>query len=224
VTGLVDSGCSARAFVDRDFAKTHNITTKKTPKPRTLLLANGEVADTITEYFIAPVAVGLHEELCLFFLTKLSRDTPVIFGLPWLQRHNPTIDWTGMSLTFSSEYCAKYCCPRWLQTSPQAPVISDPPKSFHNLPIKGEPAKAQHQLPQIHVSFHDPPIEDLFRRPHASSTNANYRSPTVEETEGEEPQRAASSTNANYRPPTVEDTEDEEFLRTHDHAQEYHAQ
>jgi hypothetical protein len=125
VTGLIDSGCSARAFADRNLVNLRGIKTTPTPKARSLLLANGEVADSITEYFIAPVSIGAHDELCLFFVTSLSPDTPVIFGLPWLQRHNPVIDWSHMSLTFTSTYCQAHCNRPGL--SPSAPTIPDPP-------------------------------------------------------------------------------------------------
>ena len=102
VTSLVDSGCSARGFADRKFVQTFGIQTKPTPARRPLLLADGKPAGSISEYFITTVTVGTHQEPCLFFVTDLSPDTPIILGLPWLQRHNPAIDWSQMSLTFSS--------------------------------------------------------------------------------------------------------------------------
>ncbi|KFG84296.1 hypothetical protein MANI_115950 [Metarhizium anisopliae] len=52
---LVDSGCSARAFADRGFIRTNKIQTEKLPKERTLILADGKVADNITHYVILPV-------------------------------------------------------------------------------------------------------------------------------------------------------------------------
>ncbi|EAQ88892.1 hypothetical protein CHGG_05511 [Chaetomium globosum CBS 148.51] len=73
----------------------------------------------------------------LFFVTDLSPETPVILGLPWLQRHNPAIDWASLSVTFNSDYCRALCCPEWLDN--RAPVQRAPPKSFHDLHIPGEP-------------------------------------------------------------------------------------
>ena len=117
---LVDSGCSARAFCDRGFVRKHNIKTAPTPYRRTLLLADGrEASSEIDQYFVAPLAIGNHEELCLFFVTDLSPETPLILGPPWLQRHNPAIDWMNLSLSFISPYCRNHCCPPWLD--PTAP-------------------------------------------------------------------------------------------------------
>jgi hypothetical protein len=81
--------------------------------------------------------IGGHEENCLFFVTRLSPDTPLIFGLPWLQRHNPTIDWAEMSLTFNSWYCRRFCC----QLPVSAPIVPDRPTAFHDLEILGEPQR-----------------------------------------------------------------------------------
>lgn len=103
---LIDSGCFVRAFCDRSLVHRFNIRTTKTPHPRALLLADGkEAASKVDQYFIAPLAISNHEELCLFFVTDLSADTPVILGIPWLQRHNPAIDWENLSLSFTSAYC-----------------------------------------------------------------------------------------------------------------------
>jgi hypothetical protein len=89
----------------------YKLSTQPTPHPRTLLLADGKMADKITKYIILPVSMGNHNEYCLFFIANLADNTPVIFGLPWLKRHNPYIDWAAMSLTFNSWYCLSHCCP-----------------------------------------------------------------------------------------------------------------
>src|SRR6185437_15282368 len=81
VTGLIDSGASAKAFADRALVKALNITIAPTLKPKDLLLANNEIKDIIIEYFIAEVTIGLYKEPYLFFVTKLSKDIPLIFRL-----------------------------------------------------------------------------------------------------------------------------------------------
>lgn len=83
MNSLVDSGCSARAFADRGFIRTNKIQTEKLPKERTLILADGKVADNITHYVILPVSMGNHiEPPCVFFITTLSPDTALIFSPP----------------------------------------------------------------------------------------------------------------------------------------------
>ena len=137
VRGLVDSGCSGRAFISKKFVQYHRLPTQPTPHPRTLLLADGRTADEIIEYTILPVSIGNHYEYCLFFITNLADETPIIFGLPWLKRHNPYINWAAMSLTFNSWYCLAHCCPQGLRTPSMAPTLPDPSRSFHDLPVPG---------------------------------------------------------------------------------------
>jgi hypothetical protein len=156
MTGLIDSGCSARAFADRNTIAEHNIKTTPLPRARALLLADGKPADTIKDYFIAPVAMGSHTELYLFFVTTLSKKTPLIFRLPWLQRHNPSIDWTQMTMVFNSPYCQAHCNhPEPGHRFPRAPVVHDPPSDYHDLPIAGEPRTIRKS------SYRSPSVEDV---------------------------------------------------------------
>ena len=75
------------------------------------MLADGKSQDIITEYFVSLMALDLHKELCFFFLTNLSSDNPLILDLPWLQMHNPDVDWSSMTLAFTSKYCRHHCLP-----------------------------------------------------------------------------------------------------------------
>jgi hypothetical protein len=159
VKGLVDSGCSGRAFIDKLLVRTRGIQTHHLPYPRNLLLADGKVADRITEYVLAPTQIGHHLEPGLFFVTTLSKDTPVILGLPWLQRHNPQIDWTGMELFFNSDYCRRHCLPPGVPLPCQAPLVPDTSRDFHNL----SPPIGNHalRLPARQPSGYRPPtVED----------------------------------------------------------------
>jgi hypothetical protein len=102
---------------------------------------------------------------------------------PWLQRHNPSIDWTKMSITFTSTYCQVNCVPANLPPNQfiQAPTIPDPPHSFHDLPIPGEPTLPAYSRP-----------------PHAANrfNEINVTS---------KPARSTQSASIRYHPPSVED-------------------
>jgi RNase H-like domain found in reverse transcriptase/Reverse transcriptase (RNA-dependent DNA polymerase)/Integrase zinc binding domain len=159
---LVDSGCSARAFCDRSFVHKFGIQTTTTPFPRTLLLADGKEASTkVDQYFVAPMAIGNHEELCLFFVTDLLPETPVILGLPWLQQHNPAIDWARLSLSFTSPYCRDHCCPPWLDpTAPTVPAPAQPQP-----PIEPKIRRTTYQPPSVEdVPEEPPPPQDEAAR------------------------------------------------------------
>jgi hypothetical protein len=79
---LVDSGASARGFINHFLVQNLKIPTYKTSYTRTLMLANDRAAaEKITNYVILLMRIGNYYENALFFVTKLSQETPVIFGL-----------------------------------------------------------------------------------------------------------------------------------------------
>jgi hypothetical protein len=74
------------------------------------MLANDRAAaEKITDYVILLMRISNYYENALFFVTKLFQKTPVILGLQWLYRHNPSIDFQNNSLTFTSPYCHRFC-------------------------------------------------------------------------------------------------------------------
>ena len=161
ITSLVDSGCSGRGFIDRSFTQNNNLQTFPTPSRRPLLLADGKPSDTISEYVLIPCQIENHQELGLFFVANLAPDTPLIFGLPWLRRHNPVIDWATLTLTFASNYCRKFCLPRNLQSC-QAVTIPDKMK-LQEIVIPGEPDPIPTQaipMESIHHHYKPPSVED----------------------------------------------------------------
>ena len=93
-------------------------------QPKRLLLPDGKTSDTITEYFVTPLATRHHQELCFFYLTDLGKDSPLILGISWLQLHNPSIDWPALKLTFTSDYCRYNCLP---PNIPRDAVVRAPP-------------------------------------------------------------------------------------------------
>lgn len=130
---LVDSGCTAHGFADREFIHGMGVAVHKSPRPQPLYLADGRLADTITEFVVLGINCGRHSERALFFLTKLAESTPLILGLPWLQRHDPHVSWANMSLEFSSPYCRTHCLP-WTIQSEQAPMVQKPRPTTYRSP------------------------------------------------------------------------------------------
>lgn len=67
---------------------------------------NNQVFTYITHQ-TAPVKLvtcGNHNEQIPFF-TFPSPDNPLILGYPWLQKHNPHIDWAGKKIASWSLFC-----------------------------------------------------------------------------------------------------------------------
>lgn len=70
---------------------------------------------------LATKSVGRHQEHLLDAIA--SPLFPVVLGLPWLQTHNPCIDWATGRVEFQFLYCLRHCLPI-LATA--GPVLTSP--------------------------------------------------------------------------------------------------
>ncbi len=102
----MDSGATS-SFIDQTFVTQHNIHVVKKSTPVPVKVIDGRT--------IAPGAIT-HEttplELCIDKHTKKivlniisTPHHPIILGMPWLEAHNPIIDWRFRTLTFSAQQC-----------------------------------------------------------------------------------------------------------------------
>jgi len=150
---LVDTGCTAVAFADEaSIVSRYNVTTKKLLVPRPLRLADGVPASSrITDYFTARMSIGAHTEVMLFFVTKLSPANPIILGIPWLQRHEPRLDFRELGVHFGSDYCTEHCLPQGIadydRYAPRGHYLK-PPRLYmsptvEEVPDEGEPTQIQ---------------------------------------------------------------------------------
>lgn len=59
---------------------------------------------------------------------------PIIPGIPWLQTHNPQINWAKKEISFSSVYCLQHCfAPS--SSSPASCLAMQPvPSNLQNIP------------------------------------------------------------------------------------------
>ena len=108
--------------------------------------------------------MGHHQEPCFFYLTDLGKDSPLILGVPWLQLHNPSIDWPALKLTFTSNYCRHYCLPPNL---PRETVIQAPPGHVQTAYLPPTPKPSSKLMTTNTI----PPI----------TLQKEYRSPYVED-------------------------------------------
>jgi transposase InsO family protein len=108
---LIDSGCSAYAFIDDRFIAKHNLTTRLLQQPRDIQMADGAQAlsGQVTHFVRAGLAINDHKELHSPFLISQLSFHPIVLGIPWLQRHDPTIRWGPRTFTFDSSFCQKHC-------------------------------------------------------------------------------------------------------------------
>ncbi len=108
---LVDTGASAKVFIDTSFAHHHKLFTQKLQNPRMLQLADGSStsAGAVHERAILDLRTHQHSERASGYLTKLNPSVPIILGLEWLRMHDPSISWANNTLTFSSDLCRRQC-------------------------------------------------------------------------------------------------------------------
>ena len=67
-----------------------------------LIDGSAPFASPITHFYKGLLrCLGSHTETLQFDVTRLAH-FPMVLGYPWLQRHNPSIDWQEGALRFTS--------------------------------------------------------------------------------------------------------------------------
>lgn len=103
IHALVDSG-SSDSFADSSFIRSCHVVTKELALPRSLRLFDGGLAPSgpITHSIalsITPVDGASH--IHTFLLTSIVSSVPLVLGIDWLTRINPSIDWKELRLRFN---------------------------------------------------------------------------------------------------------------------------
>ena len=103
--------------------KEHELVTK-TRMPLVVNDVNGCLLLHVDQQVEVQMKVGNHAETLTFDITPLGKHN-IVLGLPWLQRHNPTIHWTSRKVTFASNYCEEHCLAQPASTFlNQCPIVS----------------------------------------------------------------------------------------------------
>jgi hypothetical protein len=106
MSALVDSDATS-FFIDQTFVTQHNIhvVKKSTPVPVEVIdgrtIASGAITHKTTPL---ELRIGKHTEKIVLNIISTPHH-PVNLGLPWLEAHNPIIDWRSRTLTFSTQRC-----------------------------------------------------------------------------------------------------------------------
>jgi predicted aspartyl protease len=121
MTAMVDCGVT-EIFVDRNYAEKIQILIDEKKVPWYILAVDGrEVASSpVTHDTMVKLTVNNHHERITLHCITISNSL-IIIGLPWLHKHNPTIDWKEGKVIFDSEKYAKEC----LDTSPHAKMVPE---------------------------------------------------------------------------------------------------
>lgn len=107
---LIDCGATGFAFIDEEFVRQHNLPTYQLRTPRALEVIDGRpiASGDITHMVKIPIAIGGHYETLPAFVTKLGHYR-LVLGIPWMKRHDITINFATSTLSFASSHCKQHC-------------------------------------------------------------------------------------------------------------------
>ena len=98
---MVDSGATGN-FISRNLVDINDLPTRKKKRSYKLRLADGSVFSTgkvEEETRSLPVTIQRHHEEITFDIIGMATYN-VILGMPWLNKHNPEINWKTKVLKF----------------------------------------------------------------------------------------------------------------------------
>src|ERR1700761_8094244 len=109
INAMIDSGAT-EDFIDQEVCNKHGIKMIKAKNPREIYLADGKPSAMrpVIHMTKVPMDISSHRELATFQVANLQNQE-VILGMPWLRKHNPTIDWNDKKITFNDERCTTWC-------------------------------------------------------------------------------------------------------------------
>jgi len=110
---LIDSGATGIAFIDKDFARHHQLTLTPLQNPRSLKVIDGRPISSgdITHTTTITLLINEHQEQLPMFVTKLGHYR-IVLGIPWMDLHDINIRFRSHTVTFGSQYCSTHCFPK----------------------------------------------------------------------------------------------------------------
>ncbi len=85
------------------------------------------------------VTGALHQEIIQFYIIS-TLHAPVILGLPWLRKHDPSISWRDSQITGWGSTCFMHCLPQIHPLPIQIVEVTDPTSDIQGLPdVYGKP-------------------------------------------------------------------------------------
>jgi hypothetical protein len=107
---LIDCGATGIAFMDKDFARHHQIPLQQLKEKKQIEVIDGRTIESGDITHIAKVGMKIqeHGEQLPMFITKLGH-YPIVLGIPWLKLHDVAVRFASNTVTFGSQYCTTYC-------------------------------------------------------------------------------------------------------------------
>ena len=106
---LLDCGSMGNFIHERTVEQMGLVRTPRAPIP--LMDVKGIKIGELRHQVTTSLRIGAHEEQITFDVAPIGTHA-VILGLPWLQFHNPMIDWEKVHVQFNSVHCNSHCLPK----------------------------------------------------------------------------------------------------------------
>lgn len=132
---LVDSGASGFAFISNKLCSLLKLAPIDLDSPLALIGFEGKPGAQLVKKTKFNLFIGRHEEEMEAFVTpNIKYD--LVLGLPWLEKHNPYVNWKEHTITFGEECLDRACC-QFETTIPYVNSLSQITKQ--KLPVKKVP-------------------------------------------------------------------------------------
>ncbi|KAL3969834.1 glutaminyl-tRNA synthetase [Sarotherodon galilaeus] len=144
LSALIDSGAEQN-LIDSNLAKRLNLVSEPLPHPLHVSALSGQRLPDIT-HVTEPVTLtlsGNHSETISLFVFPAPR-APLVLGHPWLQRHNPRIDWKRGCVSGWGEECHMNC----LRSAPPLASTVEPPPALEPPDLSSVPP-VYHDLAEV---------------------------------------------------------------------------
>ena len=101
---LIDCGATTN-FIHESYVQQHQIPIATSAQVQTITLGDGSKRDTSYVTAPLPVRIGSMCDSIPFVVAPLA-GCDVVLGMPWLQAHNPSINWKERSVNVGQRQCA----------------------------------------------------------------------------------------------------------------------
>ena len=89
---MIDCGATGLAFINERLVRQHHLPMTPLEEIQELIAADGHAMKPITETVTITMKLKDHIEEITMFVANIGNHD-VILGIPWLEQHNPAIDW-----------------------------------------------------------------------------------------------------------------------------------
>ena len=107
---ILDIGCSSFAIINEQLVKELNLPITPLSQPLTVKLADGSISSSKILYETKPILLKINNHLETMKLLVANINFEIMLGLPWVRKHNPTINWATQEVKFNQPECSNGNC------------------------------------------------------------------------------------------------------------------